>query len=122
MPLTPAYLRYLSKFQRDVINVDQFDHICSMIAKHTTESISSTFERCALRGETDAGVTIRLGSIVDSQPLVENAPADAKQVIRDQMFFYVIELIKDEFSKYTKVDIAISVDDKQAVDIKIDWS
>lgn len=118
---SPAYLRYLVKFQRDAININNFEHICTTIVNHTTDSINSTFERCAMRGETSTEVTIRLGSIVDSQPIVENAPPEAKQNIRDQLFFFITELLKDKYRDYTKVEIKIT-EDGQGIELIVDWS
>jgi hypothetical protein len=117
--VSPAYLRYLTKFKRDVVNIEHFKHICENIVKHTITSINETFKRCATRGDTKARLSIRLGEVVATQTIVEKAPVDVKTKVTDQMFYYTIELIKDTLSVYNESSVKVNED--RSVEIEIGW-
>lgn len=120
MPLvSPAYLRYLSKFQRDVVNLEHFEYVCENIVNHTITSINDTFKRCATRGETKARLSVRLGDVVTTQTIVDKAPVDVKVKVADQMFYYILEFLKEELSIYKTSSVAVG--DDRSVEIEIGW-
>jgi hypothetical protein len=118
--VSPAYLRYLTKFKRDVLNLEHFEYVCESIVKHIITSINDTFKRCAGRGETSTEFSIGLGNVINTQSIVERAPSDIKNKVEEQMFYYIIEQLKDSLKIYDKS--FVKEKDGKSIVIGITWS
>lgn len=118
--IKPSYLRYLTKFGKETLNLPNFDSTCAIIVGHTLVNVNETFKRSAQRGSRETSVTLRFGVVIESQTMVTNAPLDAKEAVRDQMSFLVVEMIREELSVYEACTVE-SVDDFKTVTISVKW-
>lgn len=117
--VSPSYLRYLSRFKREVVNLEHFEYVCDTIVQHTIMSINDTFKRHAARGETSARLSIRLGNVVSTQSIVEKAPSDIKGKVEEQMLFYTTESLREALKVYPKSAIEENADN--SITITIEW-